>query len=316
MQEERYTTKERIQKVCTSPAGQACIEKFIDKLENQGITQMFIDFSKVESLGCKLLKTGIILNTYTRDDMRKRFLDFWTDKIVDFFNNINNIEDRDEDTMMAMLEDLVGEYFLKPMRPVLVYKWLLEFSIIVREELYDSIYQACFTGILDINLGLMYNQELRIAAIPATYTVRNTAVAKWIEENQDKVNYVNINFILANIDFDRYYNDVFDISAGSIFSKDALKRLCEYTISNKMRELLIEETFDQSNIREPFEFTGLIWELYEEREYYIYQLFVKATILVKEMYSGSQINRDLVDVHDEFLMNLKLVKEPIEGLVS
>lgn len=286
-------TTGKIREICESLAGQAEIAKFAQAMNSQGTTALFIDYEKVYNLTRRMVKDGILrdteaLNIFSVENMEKAFIEFMTEKMINYLSRVRDIEKRDASDGLPMLSELATQYLLKPMKPMTVFFWMSEYAVSFKTE-FEQCVARYFVLVRDYDKWSAY-KEIISDAIPMGINP-NVRALSWVNANQEEYRKIDFSCLFADIDFDRYYAESFDgdpLTKSAVNMKgedDPFKYVCKesfkFLVDEAFKPLVLDVVFPLAKSLDVPDINAAIKILLKDKPTLVYMLYSRAMFFAK-----------------------------------
>ena len=285
-------TPEVIEKICRSSSGQEEIAKLVKTMNSQGVTKMFINYEAVRKLVRRMSSDGICsldMSYLTDEKFDETFIAYLTNKVIEFLNMVDRIEEKPSYHGLPMLKELTGYYLSGDYQPMKVFYWMSEFAISYKVE-FDQIVDTYFTRISwNPDMHAMYKQLIN-DAIPMGINSEVHALA-WVKANEEAFEKLDFTEILNAIQFDRYYFEVYEKNPEDkaacnaegendpwkFVPKSEIRRLAD----GGFKPLILDVVFQEAKSLSVSDINAAIKKLFKERPTLVYMLYARAMFFTK-----------------------------------
>ena len=302
----------KIRNICLSAEGQQEITAFVKTLSTQGVTQMFINFSKVEGLIKKMISDHILadspmlLKEFSTETIESNFTKFLTPKVINFISAVQTLDQMPEFHGMPMLKNFLHKYLANAMRPLTLFFWMSEFAISYK-EMFERFISKHFLFERNAFQQVAEYKALIEKAFPLGVEAEVKALS-WVSSNSDSYAKIDFAEIFSAIPFDRYYSELFEkdgdsasminvspeMQRFSFISKEEIKHLS----NEAFKPMILDIVFKNIQSRKVEDINAEITKLFAEKPILVYQQYSRAIFTVKAS-EMSRLQKEFMKYFDE-----------------
>lgn len=323
----KFLSKQKIHDICRSAEGQQEVRAFVETMNTQGVTQMFIDFQKVEDFVHQMVINDLLGGApitfnpkeYTKKNLEKQFVEFLTNKVEGYLCCIKDLENMDISHGFPMFKEFLTFYLTHPMKPITFFLWMGQFAVPFRER-FENIVNFCYaTWICNTQQHRKFRNMIN-EAIPLGVSAEVKSLS-WVYENQKTYEKIDFSEIFSAIPFDRYYAELFEDNPNTqefmnpelpnlgFASKNEIRRLTD----EAFKPMILELVFKNIQSRNLEDINSEIKKLFLEKPVLVYQQYSRAIFTVKAS-EFARIQKELIQFFDKHNVPYTMTseKEPVD----